>query len=132
MTATVPDLMHLIDRAEAGSLLPGEAVQLRAGVRELAAGLEQARRTAGGLTAEVRRLRGRDGAVSAVEAPGAPGPRRDAAGRSGGDGAGFNGPGKPHAAACSADSPPNEAEKALSGPSRARTASAHPSLRPSP
>jgi hypothetical protein len=54
--------MHLIDRAEAGSLLPGEAVRLRAGVRELAVGLEQARRTAGGLTAEVRRLRGQGGA----------------------------------------------------------------------
>jgi hypothetical protein len=61
VTATVPDLMHLIDRAEAGSLLPDEAVRLRAGVRELAAGLEQARRTAGGLAAEVRRLRGQGG-----------------------------------------------------------------------
>jgi hypothetical protein len=53
--------MHLIGRAEAGSLLPDEAVRLRAGVRELAAGLEQARRTAGGLAAEVRRLRGQGG-----------------------------------------------------------------------
>jgi hypothetical protein len=53
--------MHLIDRAEAGSLLPDEAIRLRAGVRELVAALEQARRTAGGLTAEVRRLRGQGG-----------------------------------------------------------------------
>jgi hypothetical protein len=115
VTGPVSDLMHLIDRAEAGSLLPDEAVQLRAGVRELVAGLEQARRTAGGLTAEVRRLRGQGGAVSAVEASGAAGPRRAAAGRSGGDGAGFNGGGRASSRAGDSRTDPSEAENALRG-----------------
>ncbi|WP_405944713.1 hypothetical protein [Streptomyces sp. NBC_00932] len=34
---TAADLLHLVDRAERGSLLAEEAVQLRAGIRALAA-----------------------------------------------------------------------------------------------
>ena len=77
MTATLADLLHLVDRAEKGTLLAEEALQLRAGLREWASALEQARRTTGGLQAEVRRLRGQNGAVSASGASEAPTPRRD-------------------------------------------------------
>jgi hypothetical protein len=48
VTATLADLMHLVDRAEKGTLLAEEAVQLRAAIRGLYA------------------------AVSAVGAPGVP------------------------------------------------------------
>lgn len=81
---------------------------------------------------EIRVPERQGGAVSAVEASGAPGPRRDAAGRSGGDGTGFNGAGKPQTAGCSGDSPASEAENALRGGSPGLAASARPSLRPSP
>lgn len=74
-------------------------------------------------------LRARLAPVAASEAPE---PRRDAAGRSGGDGEGSNRPGKPTSRAGDSRSDPSEAENALSGPSRARTASARPSLPPGP
>jgi hypothetical protein len=53
----VPDqtearLLHLVDRAERGSLLAEEAVLLRAGIRDLAA----ARRSLGGVQARASRL----------------------------------------------------------------------------
>ena len=35
---SVAELLHLVDRAERGTLLAGEAVQLRAGIRALGAG----------------------------------------------------------------------------------------------
>lgn len=50
-------LLHLVDRAESGTLLAAEAVQLRDGVRALVSELAQARRTVGGLTAQAQRLR---------------------------------------------------------------------------
>lgn len=46
-------LLHLVDRAEAGTLLADEAVLLRAGIRSLAA----ARRSLGGLQAKQQQLR---------------------------------------------------------------------------
>lgn len=62
----------------------------------------------------------------------APGPRRDAAGRSGGDGAGFNGGGKPPSRPGDSRSDPSEAENALRGGSPGLAASARPSLPPGP
>lgn len=50
---TEADLLHLVDRAERGTLLADEATLLRAGIRRLAA----ARRSLGGKEAELRRLR---------------------------------------------------------------------------
>ncbi|MEY9837416.1 hypothetical protein [Streptacidiphilus sp. EB103A] len=44
-------LLHLVDRAETGSLLAEEAVMLRAGIRSLAA----ARRSLGGMQAKQQR-----------------------------------------------------------------------------
>lgn len=44
-------LLHLVDRAEAGTLLADEAVLLRAGIRSLAA----ARRSLGGMQAKQQR-----------------------------------------------------------------------------
>lgn len=45
------ELLHLVDRAEAGTLLADEAVLLREGIRSLAA----ARRSLGGLMAKQQR-----------------------------------------------------------------------------
>lgn len=45
----VADLLHLVDRAERGTLLAPEAVVLRAGIRALADQAQQDRRTAAGL-----------------------------------------------------------------------------------
>lgn len=110
---TAESLLALVDRAERGALLPEEAGLLRAGVRALAGG---------GVA---------NGPESPAEAPEAPGPRRDAAGRSAGDGAGFSGPGRASSAGRSGDSPASEAENALRGGSPGLAATARPSLRPS-
>jgi hypothetical protein len=48
---TEEQLLHLVDRAEGGTLLANEAVMLRAGIRSLAA----ARRSLGGLQAKQQR-----------------------------------------------------------------------------
>lgn len=56
---TAPDpavLLHLVDRAEKGTILAPEVVALRHGIRQLADALEQARRTAGGLGAKVDQI----------------------------------------------------------------------------
>jgi hypothetical protein len=50
---TEEQLLHLVDRAESGSLLAAEAVALRAGIRSLAA----ARRSLGGVQAKQQRER---------------------------------------------------------------------------
>ena len=50
---TEPALLHLVDRAEAGTLLPAEAQQLRAGIRRLT----QARRKLAGDVWQLRRQR---------------------------------------------------------------------------
>jgi hypothetical protein len=99
-----------------------------------------ARAEAAGLLAEVIRLHGwmqtdaRPGlaAVGPVEASGAPGPRRDAAGRSGDDGAGSNGSGRASSRAGDSRSDPSEAENALRGGSPGLAAPARPSPRPGP
>lgn len=132
MTATLADLLHLVDRAEKGTLLAEEAVQLRRGLREWASALEQARRTAGGLQAEIRRLRGQEAAVRPSAASSAPGPRTSAVGASGGDAAAFNGPGKPPSHPGDSRTDPSEAENALRGGSPGLAASARPSLPPGP
>jgi hypothetical protein len=49
---TEAQLLHLVDRAERGSLLAEEAVLLREGIRKLAA----ARRSAGGTQAKLARV----------------------------------------------------------------------------
>ena len=66
--------------------------------------------------AKAARRNRRGGPQSPVAASEAPGPRRDAAGRSGGDEVGFNGPGKPSSAGHSGDSTASEAETAQNGP----------------
>jgi hypothetical protein len=71
-------------------------------------------------------------AVSPVAALEAPGPRRPAAGRSGGDGAGFNGPGKPSSRVGDSRPDPSEAENALRGGSPGPAASDGPGPASSP
>lgn len=56
-TADAAGLLHLVDRAEAGTLLAAEAVLLRQGIRAMAAEVQQAKRTAGGLSARIAALR---------------------------------------------------------------------------
>lgn len=114
----VADLMHRVhERLGVRSSAHAVAVALRLGL----IGLD-----------EIRVPERQGGAVGLSGGAGAPGPRRDAAGRSGDDEVSFNGAGRASPAGRSGDSPASEAENALSGPSRARTASARPSLRPSP
>jgi DNA-binding CsgD family transcriptional regulator len=114
----VADLMHRVhERLGVRSSAHGVAVALVLGL----IGLD-----------EIRVPERQGGAVGLSGGAEAPRPRRGAAGRSGGDGAGFSGSGRAPHAGRSDDSPASEAENALSGPSRARTASARPSLPPGP
>lgn len=56
-TATEAErLLHLVDRAEAGRLLPAEAAMLRAGVQEFAARLDRLNRARRGQHKERRRM----------------------------------------------------------------------------